>query len=105
MSKKRFNTQETVLLSQTATDRYRRVIAVCHALKRKYGSAANAAKSMIESTDEYKALEVVLFPMCQDEDSRGNVRNTCPPVLATPVCDMEAEYADLRLRSDNRTSK
>ena len=105
MSKKRFNTQETVLLSQTATDRYLRAITVCHALKHKYGSAANAAKAMIESTDEYKALEVVLFPMCQDEDSRGNGRNTCPPRLVTPVCDMEAEYRTLRLRSDNRASK
>ena len=105
MSKKRFNTQETVLLSQTATDRYLRAITVCHALKHKYGSAANAAKAMIETTEEYKAMELVLFPMCQDEDSRDNGRNTCPPVLVTPVCDMKAEYADLRLRSDNRTSR
>ena len=105
MSKKRINTQEHVLLSQTATDKYLRVIKVCHALASKYGSACNAAKAMIESTDEYKALEVVLFPMCQDEDSRGNGRNTCPPKLATPVCDMKAEYRTLRLRSDNRTSK
>ena len=105
MSKKRFNTQETVLLSQTVDDDYLRVIKVCHALRRKYGSACNAAKAMIETTAEYKAMEVVLFPMCRNEDSRDNGRNTCPPRLVTPVCDMEAEYRTLRLRSDNIASK
>ena len=104
MSKARINQEETVLLSQTATDRYLRVIKVCHRLKKRYGSAANAAKALIESSEEFQALERLMFPMCQGEDSSQNGRNVHPKKLSTPVCDMTAAYAALRGRSDNRTS-
>ena len=53
-AKKRMTTGEAVLLAQTPNDRYRDVIAFCHAVKGDYGSAANAAKVAIQKWDVYQ---------------------------------------------------
>ena len=59
MSKKRINPQEPVLLSQTATDKYLRVIKVYHAQAGKHGSACTAATPVIESTGRHTTAAVV----------------------------------------------
>ena len=53
-ARKRMTTGEAVLLAQTPNDRYRDVIRFCHEVKRDYGSAANAARAAIESSEMYQ---------------------------------------------------
>lgn len=98
MSRKRGTTKtETVLLKQTSDDRYLKAIKVLHALAGttdmeikheligRYGSAANAVRIIVEASEEFKILEPLLFPMCQNVDSWPNGRNSYRAELAAGV--------------------